>query len=117
MSRRTLEPGGHGVTPIAARFCLKLEVEPMANAQFCYNWGVCLSALWVDKQGLSTFRVSNNKFDPTDVFSRSHRDTEMHKNEIGTMIVDCAVHLHQEPAHKKKQLIYLRLWGMKLGIY
>ncbi len=27
--------------------------------------------------------------------SRRHRDTEMHENEIGTVIVDCAVHLHQ----------------------
>jgi hypothetical protein len=31
-------------------------------------------------------------FDPRNI---SHGDTEMHENEIGTVIVDCAVHLHQ----------------------
>lgn len=30
-----------------------------------------------------------------DSLSRSHRDTEKHENEIGTIIVDCAIHLHQ----------------------
>jgi GxxExxY protein len=28
--------------------------------------------------------------------TQRHRDTEMHENEIGTAIVDCAVHLHQD---------------------
>jgi GxxExxY protein len=35
-------------------------------------------------------------FDAKSDFSRSHRDTEMHENEIGTVIVDSAVHLHQD---------------------
>ena len=33
---------------------------------------------------------------PGQIISRSHRVTEMHENEIGTLIVDTAVHLHQD---------------------
>ena len=33
---------------------------------------------------------------PKQMISRSHRVTEVHENEMGTLIVDCAVHLHQD---------------------
>jgi hypothetical protein len=42
-------------------------------------------------------------FDQKSGFSRSHRGTEMHENEIGTVIVE------------KQPLTYLRLTGIKLG--
>jgi len=54
-------------------------------------------------------------------FSQSHRDTEMHENEIGTVIVEGKVIVELKsvekvhPAHKKQPLTYLRLTGMKLG--
>ena len=36
------------------------------------------------------------EFDHEVISHGGHRDTETHENEIGTMIVDCAVHLHQD---------------------
>jgi hypothetical protein len=49
----------------------------------------------------------------------------MNENEIGKIIVDCAVRLHKElspglletvnPAHKKQVLTHLELTGCKLG--
>ena len=40
--------------------------------------------------------MARTLFDPGNHPSRSHRDTEMHENEIGTVVVDGAVHLHQD---------------------
>ena len=54
------------------------------------------------------------------MISRSHRVTEMHENEMGTLIVEGKVTVELKsvekvhPAHKKQFLTYLRLTGMKL---
>ncbi len=65
----------------------------------------------------------------------SHKGTKMNENEIGKIVVDCAVRLHMEigpgllnkvilelksvenivRVHKKQVLTYLKLTGMKLG--
>ena len=45
-------------------------------------------------------------FDRKIGFSRSHRDTEMQENEMGTAIVDGAVHLHQDLGPGPRETLY-----------
>ncbi len=46
--------------------------------------------------------------------SQRHRDTEMHENEIGTVIVDCAVHLHQSLGPGLLETVYEVTFARKL---
>ena len=58
----------------------------------------------VRNEGLRSFQEDFNKrltvgeseFDEGRWLSRRHQDTEMNGNEIGTLVVDCAVELHRD---------------------
>ena len=43
---------------------------------------------------------------PRQDLSRSHRGTEMHENDIGTLIADSAIHLHQDLGPELLETVY-----------
>lgn len=56
----------------------------------------------------------NFLYDQKNGLSRSHRDTEMHENDIGTTILDCAVHLHQDLGPGLLETVYEMILVRKL---
>ena len=53
-------------------------------------------------------------FTPGQIISRSHRVTAMHENEIGTLIVDSAVHVHQDLASGLLKTVHEATWAARL---